>query len=465
MQNSKKLYSPRQHQEEAINFAKKRTASILALDMGLGKTGAALLTLGDRGLVVCPPGLKYSWQDECPKWRTDLTPVVMEGLGLARFKWPSAGELVIVGYNQLPDWLEAPPYRCGFKSSDKSEKAKRARKKSKADKASFNKYMNSQAQYGAVTTVVFDECQSIKNNKASRSKRAKMLIALCKKTIALTGTPMPRGNPGDLYGILSTMRIQDDVFESYPNFLKLANYRPDSGKFGIVKPGFHEALKPFVFRKTKCEVAKDLPEKMFQTIAVKLNAKTQASLDGIPSEIVDGIKEAQTASQLTRLQHLPGFSEFAKCRKQIAQARIPALLEMLDLYEQEGIRTLVFSAHRDPIEALSERKGWEVIHGGIPSRDRQEVVRRQEQLSGIGITIKAGATGLNLQSFSNAIFVDLDWDITQNRQAEDRCHRLNSTGDFVRYVTLTSTHPIDRLITEKIQMASRNIDVAIEGME
>lgn len=453
----------RPFQDEGKDFCSKLLRSILALDQGLGKTATALMSLGDRGLVVCPPGLKYGWADECRKWRQDLKPIVMEGMGLARFKWPDRGELVIVGYNQLPDEFEIPPWRAKFEKGDSKAIKKKKSAAVKKAKEDFNKYMARQAKFGLLTQAILDEVQYGKNPKSTRSKKVKALVALCKQTMALTGTPMPRGNPGDTYGILQALHLEDEVFGSWNNFKRVANWRQESGTYGTPTPEFHKLLSKVMFRRTKAQVASFLPKKIYKTLPVALDSRTESLLDALPAEIVDGVREAQDASGLTKLQTLPGFSEFAKCRKQIAQARIPAMLEILETYEAEETRTLVFSAHRDPILALENRPGWRVIHGGISAAERQEIVRDQEKLQGVGITIKAGAAGLNLKSFHNALYVDLDWDITQNRQAEDRCHRLNSEGEFVMYTTLTSTHPIDILITEKLQMASRNIDVAIEG--
>lgn len=450
-------------QQEAVNFCSSKLRSMLCLDMGCGKSATALNMLEDRGLVVAPVGLKYSWKDEAGKWRPDLKPIVMEGMGLARFKWPERGELVIVGFNQLPDEMELPPWRAKFEKGDSKAVKKKKSAAVKKAKEDFNKYMARQAKFGLLTQLIVDEVQYAKNPKSIRSKKIKSLVALCKQTFALTGTPMPRGNAGDLYGILNALHLQDKVFGSWNNFKRVANWRQESGTYGTTTPEFYKLLSNVMFRRTKAQVASFLPKKIYKTLPVALDSRTESLLDALPAEIVDGVREAQDASELTKLQTLPGFSEFAKCRKQIAQARIPAMLEILESYRLEGSRTLVFSAHRDPILALENRPGWRVIHGGISASERQEIVQNQESLEGIGITIKAGAAGLNLQSFSNAMFVDLSWDICDNSQAEDRCHRLTSEGEFVMYTTLTSTHPIDILITEKLQMASKNIDVAIEG--
>jgi len=457
---------PRPHQVESIEFLKSHQRCILALDMGLGKTASSLLALGDRGLVVCPPALKFGWSDECKKWRPDLKPIVMEGMGLARFKWPGKGELVICGYNQLPDWLLPPPSRCGLPTSDKSKKAKQIRKELKERRKKFNTFMESQERFGRMTPVVYDEVQALKTMKSKRGRKGRMLSMLCQTVWGLTGTPMPRGGASDLYGILSGLVIENEVFRNFPHFQDVANYRRETSKYGTPKPEFHRLLKEFMFRKTKAEVAPDLPKKVYQTLKVPLDKRSKELLATLPPELIEKIENAQDASELTKLQSLPEFSEFSACRRDIARARIPKLLEILDIYEQNGTRVLVFSAHREPIEALMERPGWATIRGGDAGAEaRQQIVRDQESFKGIGITIRAGSAGLNLQSFEYVIFVDLDWDVTNNLQAEDRCHRMTSTCESVNYTILSSDHPVDALITRKIFDATRNISVAIDGAE
>jgi len=65
--------------------------------MGLGKTMQVLLAMGDRGLVFCPASVKGVWAREAARWRPDLTVVVCEGRG--SFRWPEAGELVVINYD------------------------------------------------------------------------------------------------------------------------------------------------------------------------------------------------------------------------------------------------------------------------------------------------------------------------------------------------------------------------------
>ena len=462
-----KLYS---YQQEGRNFLKSRDRCLLADDMGLGKTAQTLSALPDRGLVICPPSLKYNWLDECNLWRPDLTPIVCEGMGLGRFKWPDKGQLVICGYNQIPDSFNPPPHKSGFASGDKSEKAKRARAKLKKARQDFQKFCESQEQFASWTVLVADEIQYVKNPKSKRSRKFRILSAMAKCTWGLTGTPMPRGNADDLYGILKSMHLEDRVFTNFAHFNRVAGFKYErKGHFtnkipGTPTPEFHELVKLHMLRRTKEIAAPDLPPKSYRTLTVDLSKEATKALDSVPKDLVDRIKKIP-GEQLIQVASLPEFSEFAKCRKLIARARIPALLEIVEMYEDQGIRPLVFSAHREPIEALAERENWGVIIGGMKAEDKQEICRKQKDLAGVALTIGAGNSGLNLASFSHMIFVDRGWDCTENAQAEDRMHRHGQTADNVFYTDLTSAHPLDKLVTEKLAKASRNIKIVIDGKE
>lgn len=459
--NKKQKLTPFPYQIKGSNFLRKHPRCILADDMGTGKTLQALCALTDRGVVVCPPGLKYSWYDECKLWRPDLKPLVMEGTGLASFKWPNPGELVILGYTQLPEWLHPPPHKCEYSPKNKSLKAKARRAELKKARKDFNVFLASQEQYGANTTLIADEAQSVKNPKSIRSRKFRVLSALCAQTWALTGTPMPRGKAEDFHGILRAMHLDTVIFPNYKKFKFLAGIHDDFQ--GTPKPGFHDAVKPYMLRRTKSEVSPHLPPKLQKKLTVPLEQSLELLLDDLPNEFVQRIRSSTTARELLRLKILPEFSRFSEARREIARSRIPSMLEFVDIAEDNDQRLLVFSAHREPIEALSTRKGWAVIHGGVSPEKRQDIVRNQKQFCGIGITIKAGGTGLNLASFSNVLFVDKDWDVNNNVQAEDRAHRQGQVSECVNYTTMVSNHPIDVLVLDKLASAAHNITIAIDG--
>ena len=460
------------YQVEGVEFmARDERALILADTMGLGKTAQALRTLGDRGLVVCPPSLKYNWLDECRKWRPDLKPIVMMGVGLGSFKWPSTGELVIVGYNQIPEWMAMPGNvkSSKYAANDKSPEAradrariKKLRTQNSKLRKDIKKRYESTVKSGVVDglMLIADECQQVKNPDAQRSRRFRTLSGLCSYTRMLTGTPMPRGSVYDLLGILRACHLDQEIFPNYPRFQAISGALDG----GPPTPAFHAALQPYMLRRRKEEVAPQLPPKMHQTHTIELDAKTSAKLEALDPEIVDAIRKATTPAQLSKIRAMPGFAEFSRTRMQIARARIPALIEYVENAEENDEPLLVFSAHREPVLALKGREGWAVITGDTPLRERQQIVRDQEKYKGIAVTIKAGGTGLTLTHFAHAVFLDLDWDITQNQQAEDRIHRHGQKAATVMYTIFTSTTAIDRLVTSKLARASLNIDIAIEGL-
>lgn len=441
--------------------------ALLADDMGSGKSCQSLAALpaNAKALVVCPTSLKYNWRDECHMTRPDLTPIVCEGLGLARFKWPSAGEIVILGYNQLPDWLEPPPSRSGHAKSDKSRAAKARRAELRKAREKFNKFIATQEQFGAGTIVIYDEAQAIKNYDAARARRARILSALCSRVWLLTGTPMPRGSAIDCRGILWSGQLEH-VFGDDKNFNRLAGIVFIDGQpvQGEPLPAFNTALKQVMIRRTKDQILPHLPPKIHRTLTVELDSASAEILASVPPEIAEAIEAATTPAALSAVQAMPGWSEFASRRRDLARARIPAMLEFLDDLESAGGRTLVFSAHREPILALGKRKGWATILGGGASAEvRQELTRTQRDYTGIGLTFGAGASGLNFASFDHVLYVDLDWDVNNVRQSQDRIHRPGQEAKSVTYTYLTSDVALDRLVTSKLSRAARNVSIAIDG--
>ena len=466
---------PYEYQKLGTQLLRRNDAFMLADDMGVGKTMQLLLALRNSGLAIVPPSLKYSWRDECQIWRPDLTPIVMQGTGLGCFKWPNAGELVIAGYNQMPDWLNPPPASSGYAHDNRSKAAKLRRKELKLERAAFNAFCTSQEKFGRQTTVIYDEAQSIKNPKSTRSRKARILSALCERVWLSTGTPMPRGNPDDTWGIFWAAQMENLVFGNFNTFQRVAGYRfgkdprnPSGPQIRVgAKPTleFHSMISRYMLRRRIEDIAPWLPARSDRVLTIDLAAETEAIMSGVPSEIIDAIRNAKTGVELDRIREMPGFQEFSARRKDIARLRIPAMLDYVENAEDNELRTIVFSAHREPIEALANREGWAVIHGGIGQAEKQEIVRNQANYIGVGITIKSGGAGLNLGTFHNSLFVDQDWDYTMNAQAKARTYRVNSNdGNPRMYNYFTSDCEVDRLVTEKQISAAENISIGIDGL-
>jgi SWI/SNF-related matrix-associated actin-dependent regulator 1 of chromatin subfamily A len=398
-------------------FLQSKDRCLLGDEMGTGKTVQTLASLPkDQGvLIVCPASLKFNWRDEAKRWRPDLTTTVLKGKG--SFRFPNKGEMVIVNYDILPETLTNPetPF-----------------------------------------VLVCDEVHLCKNYKAKRSKAVKNLAKIAAKTIGLTGTPL-MNRPFDLFGVLSTLHLEKEVFGSWIGFLRAFNaYKNRFGgyEFGRVAPHVPELLRRVMLRRRREEVLPDLPKKSYTTVTVEgLNKKLVNQLDKLYEE----------CELLLETDELPPFEMFSKIRAQLAESRIDAMLEFVESHEEENIPLVVFSAHRAPIDILANREGWATITGSTKAEERQEIVRQFQsgQLKGIGLTISAGGVGLTLTHAWKTLFVDLDWTPALNAQAEDRICRIGQTKPC-EIVRLVSDHVLDqhihRLIAEKIQLFANAID-------
>jgi SWI/SNF-related matrix-associated actin-dependent regulator 1 of chromatin subfamily A len=399
-------------------FLANKSRCLLGDEMGTGKTVQTLASLPkDVGtLVVCPASLKFNWRDETNKWRPDLNPVVLNGR--KSFRLPESGEVVIVNYDILPQDLND------------------------IQKKDF--------------VLVCDEVHLCKNYKAKRSRAVKILSNIAKKTIGLTGTPL-MNRPFDLYGVLSSLHLENEVFGSWVGFLRAFNgYKNEWGgyTFGTVSPIVPELLRRVMLRRRREEVLPDLPKKSYTTITVDSVSKSlQKKLDEVYDEV----------ELLLDMKELPPFEMFAEIRASLAESRIEAMLEIVENHEEEEIPLVVFSAHRLPIDTLAEREGWATITGSTKPEDRQNIVRRFQsgELKGVGLTIAAGGVGLTLTRAWKALFVDLDWTPALNAQAEDRICRIGQTKPC-EIVRMVSDHVLDRhiheLIAEKIELFNNAID-------
>jgi SWI/SNF-related matrix-associated actin-dependent regulator of chromatin subfamily A-like protein 1 len=367
---------------------------LLADEMGLGKSAQALLAPpeGAAVLVVCPASLKYTWREEARRWRPDLQPVVLEGKGA--FRLPQPGEIVVVNYELLPSSLTgaAAELRTG----------------------------------AAGVHLIVDEAHKVKNYKAGRTRRVKVLAQLARTAWGLTGTPL-LNRPDDLWGVLDCLGLAREAFDSWPRFLRLfGGRRTDWGglAWGDPAPEVPELLRRVMLRRTRQEVLPDLPAKQYRTVVVGLKRQLRPELDGLWQE---------WGPRMAASDELPPFEHFSAVRERLAQARIPAMLELVEEHEQEGVPLVVFSAHRGPVEALRGREGWAVITGETSPAERHRVVRdfQAGRLKGVALTIQAGGTGLTLTHAWAVLFVDLDWSPANNVQAEDRVGRIGQQSDKV----------------------------------
>jgi non-specific serine/threonine protein kinase len=393
---------------------------ILADDMGLGKTVQALSFLkhycdqyGElKSLVICPTTLIYNWENEIKKFSPSLTYYIHHGP--QRLRHPQELEkhnIIITTYGTL--------------------------------RSDIKVFMQIMLDY-----VVLDESQAIKNPSSKVTKAAALLKA--KHRLCMSGTPL-QNNTFDIYaqmnflnpGMLGTMEFFRQEF-SIP-----------IDKFGeeIQKDHLRKILYPFILRRTKEQVAKDLPDKTETILLCEMGDEQRKIYDAyrndFRSKILGTIEEQGIQkSQLTILQGLMKL-------RQICDS--PAILNESEKFENHSIKldeltreitenmghhkALIFSQFLGMLALIRENleeQGvkYEYFDGSTSAPDREKAIQsfqNDDEVRVFLISLKAGGVGLNLTAADYVYIVDPWWNPAVEQQAIDRTHRIGQTKNIFAY--------------------------------
>jgi superfamily II DNA or RNA helicase len=422
----------------------------LADDMGLGKTVQVLALLEVRralraastkrrrlppSLVVVPRSLVFNWQQEAERFTPKLR--VLDNTGIDRGK---PGEqfddfdVILTTYGTLRrDIVNLKDYKFDY--------------------------------------AILDEAQAIKNASSQSAKAARLIHA--EHRLALSGTPV-ENHLGELWSLFEFLN---------PGMLGKA---AEMGKadFGLRKAGeegrslLAKALRPYLLRRTKEQVAKDLPAKSEQTIYCDLEPAQRKLYDELREHYRnsllgrvarDGIKKSkiQILEALLRLRQAachPGLIDKAKWSGE-SSAKLDVLLPQLREVFDEGHKTLVFSQFTSMLAIVRQRLDAE----GIPyeyldgrTRDRQARVQsfqNDPDRKVFLISLKAGGLGLNLTAADYIFLLDPWWNPAVESQAIDRAHRIGQTRPVLAY-RLIARNTVEEKVLE-LQAQKRALADAI----
>jgi SNF2 family DNA or RNA helicase len=389
----------------------------LADDMGLGKTVQVLALLAGRhgakdrsgpSLVVVPRSLVFNWKQEAARFTPNLR--VLDHTGLERLK---PGEhfqdydLILTTYGTL-----------------------------RRDVVEFKDL--------TFDYCILDESQAIKNASTQSAKAVRLLNA--RHRLALSGTPV-ENHLGELWSLFEFLN---------PGMLGQASVFKLSGA-GARKPEpetrdlLARALRPFLLRRTKQQVAKDLPQKTEQTLYCDLEAEQRKQYDELRAyyqqSLLDkvrreGINKAkiQILEALLRLRQAachPGLID--KRQLESPSAKLDMLLPQLAEVFEEGHKALVFSQFTSLLAIVrknldQEKIPYEYLDG--KTRDR---AARVEHFQGNAdcklflISLKAGGLGLNLTAAEYVFLLDPWWNPAVEAQAIDRAHRIGQEKPVFAY--------------------------------
>lgn len=393
----------RPYQVDAFKWLKTLSefgfGGILADDMGLGKTIEILSFLSSDEvsaptLIVCPMSLVYNWENECKKW--DFQEPIVLVLGTAQDR-----EDIIKNI----DYHKKSIYITSYDSL-------------RRDVELYTETFR---------FIIADEAQYIKNQNALKSTAIKQLKSMM--NYALTGTPIENGL-ADLWSIF------DYLMPGY-----LANYNHFKSRYeSLIMQDDTEALdllkkrvKPFILRRTKKDVLKELPDKIEEVYYCKMEAKQAEIYNAYVEQLKQDIKTNgnQILALITRLRQVCITPELIYA-EEVASAKVALAIELIKRAIAAGHRILLFSQFStvfNIFKKLFEAEGisYQVLDGTTKAQKRLELVEefnRNEEMSVFMISLKAGGTGLNLVGADMVIHLDPWWNVSAENQATDRAYRF-----------------------------------------
>ncbi len=425
---------------EWFYFLKKyHFGGCLADDMGLGKTVQTLALLlnekhlgeGQPSLVIVPATLLFNWQRESRRFAPSLGMILFHGASRERYRdILCMSDVVLTSYGTVLRDIE------------------------------FLQTIN-------FHYVILDEAQVIKN-PASQIRNALGHLR-CRYRLALSGTPI-ENNLSELWSLFSF--INPGMLGSYSNFSR--NFiRPIEKELNENAVGvLRKMIYPFILRRTKQQVAKELPPKN-EIILYAEMLPQQKTLYEITRETYQGkIKQSIDTQgvERCRFQILEGLLRLRQicCHPRLFDSgfsgdsgKFQLLQQSIQEVVSEGHRVLVFSQFVKALELLRQR----IRESGISSeiltgatRDRQAVVDRFQEKGGAPvflISLKAGGAGLNLTSADYVMHIDPWWNHSAEDQASDRAYRIGQTRTVFIYKMITRDSIEEYIL--KLQQHKKNL--------
>ena len=434
----------RPYQEEGYRWIRFMGAlgfgCILADDMGLGKTVQALAVLSAEveegqarpNLVVAPTSVVPNWEEEARRFAPGLRVLRHHGIDRkTRVEGFEGQHVVVTSYAVLRRdlrWLVAVDWNY----------------------------------------VVLDEAQAIKNAATQTARAARRLKA--RRRLALTGTPL-ENHLGELWsqfqflapGLLGTERHFSRAFAK-----PIA--RGDQEVLGRLR----RRISPFVLRRLKTQVARELPEKVESVLLCEMEPAQErlyrsllvAGRDKVFREVAQkGLAQARFSvlEALLRLRQVCCHPEILPrgLGEGVPSAKFELFRHFVSEVVDEGHRVLVFSQFVTVLQILRrwfEEAGIAHLYLDGRTRDREERVRRFQEdpaVSAFLVSLKAGGSGLNLTGADYVVIYDPWWNPAVETQAADRAHRIGQTRKVFSYKMITRGTVEEKILA--LQERKRNL--------
>lgn len=299
--------------------------------------------------------------------------------------------------------------------------------------------------------IILDESQSIKNPQSQSAKAVKLMRSA--NRLVLTGTPIENSvqelwsqlafiNPG-LVGNLQTFTER---------FVTPIEKQNDTGKMQQLKA----IIKPFILRRTKDQVAEELPPKVEQVVYCNMTEEQAEAYETVKSyfrnEILKSIKDVGLAKShlallagLTKLRQIANHPKLTNTEFTGQSGKFDEIIAKSETAQAEGHKVLLFSQFVKQLDIYKQHfdaKGWKYAYldGSLSNEQRQKAVtefQQNEEIKYFLISLKAGGLGLNLTMADYVFIIDPWWNPAVERQAVDRSHRIGQTKTVFNYKFIT----------------------------
>ena len=314
--------------------------------------------------------------------------------------------------------------------------------------------------------VILDEAQFIKNMHAKKTNAVKQINAL--HTIALTGTPI-ENNIYDLWSIFDF--LMPHYLLDYEDFKE--SFESDEEYYKIVK----DKVAPFILRRRKEDVLKDLPEKFEVIMTTEMSPEQRKLYDAFRLKAKEELKSKDGGSHvmevlsiITRLRQICVDPSTFVENFTGESGKITMLKEIIENKMKDGHRFLIFSQFVSALNIVKEeieKMGikYFMITGDTSAKDRLQICNdfnNDEDYKIVLISLKAGGTGLNLVGADVVIHLDPWWNYSAQNQASDRAHRIGQTRT-VEVIKLIAENSIEERVVSLQDEKKELVDKVISN--
>jgi len=410
---------------------------ILADDMGLGKTIQVICLIKGNdetkpNLIVCPKSLVFNWKNEFARFAKEEKVVEIYGgkedrVSIISKISPEEKVTYITSYDSLRN--DCDEYKCDFNH------------------------------------LIIDEAQYIKNVTAMKTMSVKAIKGSHK--FALTGTPI-ENNIIDLWSIF------DFIMPGYLDDLSIfkSNYNNYQEYTDLIK----KRIAPFILRRTKENVLKDLPEKFERVLTAEMSVAQRKLYDAMARQAREMMKVSKGSFDvlpyLTRLRQICVDPRTFTADFTDVSGKMDLLEETVKQYVADGHKIIIFSQFVKALNLVEQRLKvnklpYFMITGETEGKQRIEIAESFNSDSKEKvclISLKAGGTGLNLIGADTVIHLDPWWNVSAENQATDRTHRIGQTKT-VEVIKMICANSIEQRVIELQNIKKDLIDKLISNDE